>query len=278
MSLLKNNLSRIKHLSIVAVLISLSYIVTGCDREEDDFIKEPTATSTVVTGYIKTPEGIPLANVPVSVDYKATGLFGSSLIHKAKGTTDKSGYYKIFFEANETEGEGIQRGYTFSVDLSVLSPDNYIIAQKVDYGFSAYRDEWSGKTSNCNLTIPSKKLVKVVINNNGATVVNGRFAVKNMFPYFNNDDDNLYDKLIYWDEPGKWRIFENVVIPQGGSTSLMLPCAVGVENAIQVVYLGDETVKYLNGLPTSDVKVIVATDKSNDEIEFDYFTPDSDNR
>lgn len=84
--------------------------------------------------------------------------------------------------------------------------------------------------------------------------------------------------LLYWDEPGKWRIFENVVIPQGCSTSLMQPCAVGVGNTIKLVYLGDEIVKYLNGLPASDVKVIAATDKFNYEIEFDYFTPDPDNR
>lgn len=274
MNLLKNKLSRIKHLSVVAVLISLSYIVIGCDREEDDFIKEPTATSTVIKGCLKTPEGIPLANVPVSVDYKVTGLFGSSVIHKAKGSTDKSGYFKIFFETNENEREGIQSGYTFSVDLSVLSPTNYIIAQVVDYGFSTYKNEWSGKTSVCNLTVPRKKLVKVVVNNNGATVMNGRYAVKNMFPYFNNENDNLHESLNYWDEPGKWRIFENVVIPQGGSTSLMLPCAVGVENTIEIVYLGDETVKYLSGIPASDVKVIDVTDKFNDELEFDYFTPD----
>jgi len=253
------------------MLISTSYIFAGCDHEEDDLIPEPTETSTVLTGYIKTPEGAPLANIPVSVDFKVTGLFGTSVIHKAKGTTDKTGFYKIFFEADEEEDVGIHSGYTFSVDFSVLSADKYILAEEVNYGFTAFADDWSGSTIKSNFIVPRKKLVKVIVKNNGESVENGRYAVKNMFPYFVGEV--LSNDLNLWYDYDKWHIFESVDIPQSGSTSVALPCAIGVENTIKVVYLGDETIQYGIGLPASDTREITVTDTFNDEIEFDYFTP-----
>lgn len=79
------------------VFFSLSAIlITGCDKEEEDLIPHPSDTSTILTGQIATPDGMPLADIPVSVDYTFKSIFGTSLIHKAKGCTDKSGFYKIF--------------------------------------------------------------------------------------------------------------------------------------------------------------------------------------
>jgi len=267
---------KIRFLSMIIILISVSNIITSCDREGDDLISEPSETSTILSGYIKTPEGTPLANIPVAFDYKATGFLGTSVVYKAKGTTDKSGFYKIFFEANESPGIGLQSGYTFSVDFSVLSSDKYIIAKKVDFALSVDNsDDWSGSTITCNFTIPLKKLVNVKVINDGKSIKEGKYAVKNMFQYYR---EFLYDEQNSWNNEGKWRIFENIEIPQNGSTSVILPFAIGVENTIRVVYLGDETIGYPNGIPASESKVLEVTDIINDEIEFNYFTPDPYNR
>ncbi len=91
MSIYKLNISllRNKNLPIIATLLSLSFISISCDREDDELIPQPTETSTTITGYIKTPDGTPLANIPVYFDYKVQGIISSTVISKAKGKTDK---------------------------------------------------------------------------------------------------------------------------------------------------------------------------------------------
>lgn len=271
--LLKN-----KFLPIIATLLSLSFISISCDREEDNLIPQPTETSTTITGYIKTPEGTPLANIPVSFEYKVQGFFATTVIHKAKGKTDKSGLYKIFFETDEKPGMGLQSGYSFSVDLSVLSPDKYIIAKKIDFGIPVdIYEKWSGSTITFSLSIPLKKLVTVKVVNDGTPVKEGRYAVKNMFPYY-TDGDFLWDEQNIWDDAGKWRIFESIDIPKNGTTSVTVPFAVGVENVVRVVYHGDTEYGYPNGIPASGGKVIEITEGFNNEIELNYQTPDPNNR
>ena len=117
MHLKKSKIYLLRHnyLLIIATILSLSFITISCEREADELISQPTETSTTITGYIKTPDGTPLANIPVSFDYIVKGVFGSTVIHKAKGNTDKSGFYKIFFEIDEKPGMGLHDRYSFSV-------------------------------------------------------------------------------------------------------------------------------------------------------------------
>ncbi|MDE6369008.1 MAG: hypothetical protein K2K94_07205 [Muribaculaceae bacterium] len=275
MELLKVIQMKHGHLFIITLLTLVSNVITSCDREEDRLIPEPTETSTFITGYIKTPDGKPLANIPVAFDYNVTDIFGTAVVHKAKGKTDKSGFYKIFFETDERPGVGLNSGYAFTVDFSVLSSDKYIIAKKVEFGLSGNNTgNWSGSTITCNFTIPLKKLVTVNVVNDSQPIKEGKYAVKNMFPYY-TDGDILFDRQNFWDEEGKWRIFESVDIPQNGSISVTVPLAIGVENAIRVVYHGDATTGYPNGIPASEGKVLEITDKFNDEIELNYFTPET---
>ena len=266
------------HIFIIMAILSLSLIASGCDREEDDLIHVPTETSTFLTGHIKTPEGSPLPNIPVSVDFKISSLFGTTVIHKAKGKTDKSGFYKIFFDSKEDD-QSATAGYIFSVDFSVLSPNDYIISEKVDYGFSGYKEEWIGSTTNFDFTIPHKKSLKVIVNNNGEMVLNGKYAVKNMFYYLkvsgNIDVNNVTEP---WNENSIWTIKESIEILQNGTTSMISPFAIGVENNVRIVYLGDETIGYPNGIPSGEKKAIIVTDKSDYEVELDYSAPDFDHR
>lgn len=275
--MLRALLKNIKYRSVFPMLLSLSFISVSCDREEDNLIPQPTETSTTITGYIKTPDGTPLANIPVSFEYKVQGFFATTVIHKAKGTTDKSGFYKIFFETDEKPGMGLQSRYTFSVDLSVLPADKYIIAKKIDFGIPVDNyEKWSGSTISCNFSIPLKKLVTVRVVNDGTPVKEGKYAVKNMFPYY-TDGEIFFDDQNFWD-PGTWRIFESIDIPENGSTSVVIPFAVGVENAVGVVYHGNTEYGYPNGIPASGGKVIEITEGFKDEIELNYQTPDPNNR
>lgn len=276
--MLRALLKDIKYRSVIPMLLSLSFITISCDREEDNLIPQPTETSTTITGYIKTPDGTPLANIPVSFDYKVQGIFATTVIHKAKGTTDKSGFYKIFFETDEKPGMGLQSRYTFSVDLSVLPADKYIIAKKIDFGIPVdIYDKWSGSTIIYNFSIPLKKLVTVRVMNDGTPVKEGKYAVKIMFPYY-TDGDIFFDDQNFWEEVGKWRLFESIDIPENGITSVTIPFAVGVDNAVRVVYHGNTEYGYPNGIPASGGKVIEITEGFKDEIELNYQTPDPNNR
>lgn len=264
-------------LIIPFLLIACLYITTSCDREEDDLIPQPTEKSTILSGYIKTPDGTPLQGIPVSVDFKVTWLLGTSVIHKAKGTTDKSGFYKIFFEADNELDQGLQSGYAFSVDFSSLSQNDYIISEKLDFGFPYFKEEWSGSTIKCDFTIPHKKLVNVTVTNSGISILNGKYAVKNEFPYVTVTGYLLDDKNP-WNDVSTWYISEVVEIPQNGSTSVTLPCAIGLENKIRLVYHGDESIGYPNGIPAREAKTVEITDKFIETIELNYRTPDPDNR
>lgn len=276
MDLLKAICLRFKHQPVITILLSLSFIITSCDRENDDFIAQPTETSTILTGYVKTPDGTPLSGIPVSVDFKVAGILGSSVIHKAKGTTDKSGFYKIFFEA-DNENHGASSGYVFSADFSVLSQDDYIIAERLDYGFTAFKNEWSGSTIKCDFTIPHRRLVDVTVHNDGIPVLNGTYAVRGMFQYL-KVEGYLLDDRNPWNDVSIWHVSESVDIPQNGSTSVTLPCGVGVDNAVRVVYHGDESIGYPSGIPASGGKIIEITGGFSDKIELNYQTPDPDNR
>ena len=260
-----------------AILLSLSILTVSCDKEEDDLISQPTEASTILTGYIKTPDGMPLSGIPVVVDFNVKGLFGSSVIHKAKGTTDKSGFYKIFFEADNEIGQGISSGYAFSVDFSSLSQDDYVISNKLNYGFTAIKEEWSGSTIKCDFTIPHKRLVNVTVNNSGISILNGKYAVKNEFPYLTVTGYLLDDKNP-WNDVAIWRISESVEIPINGTVFVTIPCAINGKNTLRLVYHGDESIGYPNGIPASEAKTVEINDKFNETIELNYRTPDPDNR
>lgn len=261
----------------IAILLSVSVLAVSCDREEDDLIPQPTETSTIISGHIETPEGKPLSGISVSVDFKVTGLFGTSVIHKAKGTTDKSGLYKIFFDASNEIGQGMHSGYVFSVDFSSLSQDDYIISEKLDYGFTAIKGEWSGSTIKCDFTIPHKKLVNVAVANSGISILNGEYAVKNEFTYL-TVTGYLHDVKNPWNDVAIWRIYESVEMPMNGTISVTMPCALNGKNSLRLVYHGDESIGYPNGIPASEAKTVEVTDKFNDTIELNYRTPDPANR
>jgi len=262
-----------KFLKTVALLLLSAIFITSCDKEEDDLILQPTETSTIITGYIRTPDGMPLANIPVSVDYTFKSVFGTALIHKAKGSTDKSGFYKVFFDFPEEESWDFRSSLDFSVDLSSLTSEEYFMAPKYGYSFP-YTNELRGKNIECIFTVPHKTNVKVTINNHGQSIKEGDYAIRNMIPFFRCNFIFSDDVPLWGDDYNNLYWLEDVNIPQEGSTSLILPCAVGVKNSIQVVYKGNETIKYGMGIPCSDVKELFVTDNTKDEIVFDYFTPD----
>ena len=247
---------------ITAATIILLMVISSCDREEDDIIPEPTPTSTIITGIVSTADGKPLADIPVSVDFENRSILGSLIQHKAKGKTDQSGHYRLFFEIGDNNLSGTSN-YTFTVDLSSISTDDYLIPDERSLRLYMNPIEREGETVKCNITVPRKKFVEVTVSNNGMQPQKGSYAVRNVFPYGSGWEDLTKH---YWDEGSEMMLFESIDIMQSGQATVKLPCAVGVPNAVTVVYLGNDEVKYSQGLAVSDTVRIDANDSLTGKI------------
>lgn len=93
------------HQTPIVTLITIMLLLTlsGC-KEENDIIKQPTATSTTLTGTVTDSAGDPLTGISVSVDYRESYWLGSQLTrHKAEGKTTSDGTYRLFFETQDDE-------------------------------------------------------------------------------------------------------------------------------------------------------------------------------
>lgn len=235
-------------ITITAFAMMLLAAITSCDREEDDIIPEPTATSTIITGTVSTADGKPLADIPVGVDYENRSIIGTLIQHKAIGKTDSKGHYRIFFEIDDNSLSATS-SYTFSVDLNSISSDDYLIPDERKLSLLMNPIGRQGETVNCDITVPRKKFVDVTVSNNGVQLEKGNYAVRNVFPYGSGWKELTKN---YWDVNSELMLFESIDIRQSRSTTVKLPCGVGVPNAVTVVYLGNEEVKYGVGQAVSD--------------------------
>ena len=59
-------------------LIACIFCIVSCD-EESDFITGPTTSSTMISGVARTADGMPLAGVQVSLDYKESVWLGQQV-------------------------------------------------------------------------------------------------------------------------------------------------------------------------------------------------------
>ncbi len=243
----------------------------SCEHEEDALINKPTPESICIKGVVRTPDGQPFANIPVCVDYEFRSVVAHIVKHKGKAMTDKNGHYSIFFEVGEDKAPAgdIQRRYTFTIDLSSVSPQSYLRPdEKLEFHLSV--DEREGETMTCDFTMPRRKNVKVNVENSGISVIEGIYAVRNKFTY--GSGWGLLDCGTV-DEPCEIDLYEPIEIPANGTQSVSLPCGIGIANTIQVVYRGTDTVRYTPGLPSSDPQQIHVTDSYPAEPKLVYTPP-----
>lgn len=118
-------------------LIACIFCIVSCD-EESDFITGPTTSSTMISGVARTADGMPLAGVQVSLDYKESVWLGQQVTrHKAKGVTDNEGNYRLYFELRDDElrdggnDASVARNFYLTIDLSSLSEDMYIMPKDI---------------------------------------------------------------------------------------------------------------------------------------------------
>ena len=211
-------------------------------KEEDDFIPEPTTTSTFIKGTARTSNNEPLANVTVKLDYSESVWLGPQLTrHKAEGKTDKNGNYQIFFELKNEELEeynstdNVFRSFQLTFDLNNLSKDTYIMPTDVNanngsqvlYFSYGNRDFEKGKNYERHIYVPKKRWVEVTVVNNQPLGSKDEFAICNWITYGSDRrPDNSYGegRLTLVNYPIK--------LTEEEVQTFRVPCAVNDSNRI----------------------------------------------
>ena len=180
-------------------------LLASCHSEEDNFIDKPNPKSLIIKGVAKTPDGQPIPNIEMKLDYMImSGLYSTNVYHKAKATTDKDGNYIMFFNLNDKElkslttyspEEGFVYNLQMTLDLSKLDDKVYLLPTDItavrplsekklfydDYRMPGRLQQ--GQVYEQNILIPRKQLAKVRIETNGTINEKDSFAICNKVRY-----------------------------------------------------------------------------------------------
>lgn len=220
------------HQAPIATLVTIMLLTTlpGC-KEENDIIKQPTATSTTLTGTVTDSAGDPIPGINISVDYRESYWLGPQLTrHKAEGKTASDGTYRLFFETHDDEFEPHEpttptQYYITTFDLSRLPSEKHILPSDLDPDNSdnALTELWyskagKGETLTLNILIPQKTTVSVKIQANDLHDSSDAYAVANTFAYGK--------------EGASATLRTPVTLHSGGTTAIEIPCALHTKNSI----------------------------------------------
>lgn len=240
--------------------------------EEDDFIPEPTPTSTFIKGTAKTSNGEPLANVIVKLDYTETVWLGPQYTrHKAEGRTDKNGNYQIFFELKDDElkqndlSENVFRQFLLTFDVNNLPKDAYIMPTDVNSNnesqqlFFSYGNTFfnKGKSYEHHLYIPQKRWMEVTVVNNQPLGSKDKFAIRNWISYGGNHQPNnsyFEGKLTFIDYP--------IELTKEKVQTFRIPCAVNDSNRIALGCMEGGSGSYATISPIQKIYVTKSTPES----------------
>ena len=219
-------------------------LLASCHSEEDDFIDRPDAKSLIIKGVAKTPDGQPIPNIEIKLDYMIMhNLYSTKVYHKAKATTDKDGNYIMFFNLNDkelksltTDSAEVATWYSLqmTLDLSKLDDKVYLLPTDItavhplsekklfywDYIVPGRLQQ--GQVYEQNIFIPRKQLVKVRIETNGTINEKDSFAICNKVRY--GIESQILDGVN--GERGYLMFYQPVKLKNTHSQTVEISCAV----------------------------------------------------
>ena len=219
-------------------------LLASCHSEEDDFIDRPDAKSLIIKGVAKTPDGQPIPNIEIKLDYMIMhNLYSTKVYHKAKATTDKDGNYIMFFNLNDkelksltTDSAGVATWYSLqmTLDLSKLDDKVYLLPTDItavhplsekklfywDYIVPGRLQQ--GQVYEQNILIPRKQLVKVRIETNGTINEKDSFAICNKVRY--GIESQILDGVN--GERGYLMFYQPIKLKNTHSQTVQISCAV----------------------------------------------------
>ena len=233
-----------KVLLYLLALPVIMLLLASCHSEEDDFIDKPDPKSLIIKGVAKTPDGQPIPNIELKLDYTImSALYSTKVYHKAKATTDKDGNYIMFFNLNDkelksltTDSAGVATWYSLqmTLDLSKLDDKVYLLPTDItavhplsekklfywDYIVPGRLQQ--GQVYEQNIFIPRKQLVKVRIETNGTINEKDSFAICNKVRY--GIESQILDGVN--GERGYLMFYQPVKLKNTHSQTVEISCAV----------------------------------------------------
>ena len=237
-------------------------LLVSCHSEEDDFIDKPDPKSLIIKGVAKTPDGQPIPNIEIKLDYMIMhNLYSTKVYHKAKATTDKDGNYIMFFNLNDKEIKslttdsaevGTWYSLQMTLDLSKLDDKVYLLPTDItavhplsekklfywDYIVPGRLQQ--GQVYEQNILIPRKQLAKVRIETNGTINEKDSFAICNKVRY--GIESQI--PIGFNGERGYLNFYQPVKLKNTHSQTVEISCAVDENSKLSLYRLPDGEFNY----------------------------------
>ena len=251
-------------------------LLASCHSEEDDFIDKPDPKSLIIKGVAKTPDGQPIPNIELKLDYTImSALYSTKVYHKAKATTDKDGNYIMFFNLNDKELKSLttyspEEGFVYhlqmTLDLSKLDDKVYLLPTDItavrplsekklfywDYIVPGRLQQ--GQVYEQNILIPRKQLVKVRIETNGTINEKDSFAICNKVRYgIESQIPNGFNG-----ERGYLMFYQPVKLKNTHSQTVQILCAAEEDSKLSLYRLPDGESNYKEYSSEVEVPVMQA--------------------
>lgn len=251
-------------------------LLASCHSEEDDFIDKPDPKSLIIKGVAKTPDGQPIPNIEIKLDYMIMyNLYSTKVYHKAKATTDKDGNYIMFFNLNDKELKSLttyspEEGFVYhlqmTLDLSKLDDKVYLLPTDItavrplsekklfywDYIVPGRLQQ--GQVYEQNILIPRKQLAKVRIETNGAINEKDSFAICNKVWYgMENQIPEDFNQA-----RGYLNFYQPVKLKNTHSQTVEISCAVEENSKLSLYRLPDGESNYKEYSSEVEVPVMQA--------------------
>ena len=265
-----------KRLLYLLALPVVMLLLASCHSEEDDFIDKPDPKSLIIKGVAKTPDGQPIPNIDVKLDYTIVSqLYSTKVYHKAKATTDKDGNYIMFFNLNDKElrslttyspDEGFVYHLQITLDLSKLDDKVYLLPTDITavrplsekklfyWNYIVPGRLQQGQVYEQNIFIPRKQLVKVRIETNGTINEKDSFAICNKVWYgMERQIPNDFNV-----ERGYLEFYQLVKLKNTHSQTVEISCAVEENSKLSLYRLPDGESNYKEYSSEVEVPVMQA--------------------
>lgn len=265
-----------KVLLYLLALPVIMLLLASCHSEEDDFIDKPDPKSLIIKGVAKTPDGQPIPNIEIKLDYMIMyNLYSTKVYHKAKATTDKDGNYIMFFNLNDKELKSLttyspEEGFVYhlqmTLDLSKLDDKVYLLPTDItavrplsekklfywDYIVPGRLQQ--GQVYEQNIFIPRKQLVKVRIETNGTINEKDSFAICNKVWYgMERQIPNGFNG-----ERGYLMFYQPIKLKNTHSQTVQTSCAVEENSKLSLYRLPDGESNYKEYSSEVEVPVMQA--------------------
>ena len=251
-----------KRLLYLLALPVVMLLLASCHCEEDDFIDRPDPKSLIIKGVAKTPDGQPIPNIEVKLDYMImSGIFSTKVYHKAKTTTDKDGDYIMFFNLSNKEIKSLttdsaEVGTSYSLqmtlDLSKLDDKVYLLPTDITVvrplsEKKLFYDDYivpgrlqKGQVYEQNILIPRKQLAKVRIETNGTINEKDSFAICNRVWYgMERQIPNGFNV-----KRGYLEFYQPIKLKNTHSQTVQISCAVEENSKLSLYRLPDGEYNY----------------------------------